>query len=95
MGTHVHETNDSYYELYSFPEAICDLYLYLASNCNLCKYVFSCNRLDYAQHIIEYISRVNSTNNKDPDLYNKLLSEDFTLTKNTVSFTGTGVDQGQ
>ena len=72
-----------------------DLFLYLASLENLCKYFFSYNRLDYAQNIIEYISRVYSTKTKDPDLWNRLLSGAFALTKNTVSFTGTGVDQGQ
>ena len=58
-----------------------DLFLYLASLENLCIYFFSYNRLDYAQHIPEYIARVQNTKDSDPVTWNRLLSGDFALTK--------------
>ena len=72
-----------------------DIYLYLASLENLCKYFFSYNRLDYSLNIMEYIARVDNTRNTDQDMCNKFEVGGFALKANSIPFTGIGVDQGQ
>ena len=45
-----------------------DIYMYLSSLENLCKYFFSYNRLDYALNISEYLARVDNTLVNSSDL---------------------------
>ena len=72
-----------------------DIYMYLASLENLCKYFFSYNRLDYALNISEYLARVDNTRTTDPEMWNTFQTGGFALKANSIPFTGIGVDQGQ
>ena len=72
-----------------------DIYMYLASLENLCKYFFSYNRLDYALNITEYLARVNNTRTTDPNMWNLLKAGGFALKSNSIPFAGIAVDQGQ
>ena len=72
-----------------------DIYMYLSSLENLCKYFFSYNRLDYALNISEYLARVDNTRTTDPKMWNMFQTGGFALKANSIPFTGIGVDQGQ
>ena len=72
-----------------------NLFLYLGSLENLCKYFFSYNRLDYAQNITEYLARVDDAQTSDKSVWETLSTGGFALKANEIHFTGIGIDQGQ
>ena len=72
-----------------------DIYMYLSSLGNVCKYILSYNRLDYALNISEYLARVDNTRTTDPEMWNMFQTGGFALKANSIPFTGIGVDQGQ
>ena len=64
-----------------------NLSLYLASLENLATYFFAYNRLDYAHNILEFTARAFSARETYPDIWKRLESEEFSVTKSTIPFT--------
>ena len=58
------------------------LFLYLVSIEQLATYFFACNRLDYAQNMLEFT-------------WNRLVNGAFAVTKHKIPFTSIGLDQAQ
>jgi len=70
-----------------------DWILHLTSLENLCKHFFSQNRLKYAQHIPEYLSKMYSLQTSDPDIWKYFCEGNFCVKKTELSFCSLGVDQ--
>ncbi|MES9884823.1 MAG: hypothetical protein ABW185_28590 [Sedimenticola sp.] len=70
-------------------------FLYLASLEELATYFFAYNRLDYAQHILEFTARAYDTRTADPELWLRLCAGEFVFSNNNVPFTSIGLDQAQ
>ena len=63
-----------------------DWILHLISLEELCKHFFSQNRLKYAQHIPEYLSKMHSLQISDPDFLNYFCEGNFSVKKTKTSF---------
>lgn len=70
-----------------------DWILHLTALEKLCTYFFSQNRLKYAQHIPEYISKMYSLQTSDPDVWEQFCEGNFCVRKTELSFCSLGVDQ--
>lgn len=69
--------------------------LHLASLEQLCIWFFAYTRLDYAQHVPEYIARMNHLKKTNHDIWDDFAKGNFTVKTGPVAFTAIGVDQAQ
>ena len=51
--------------------------------------------LDYDQNILEFTSRTYAAEQKDPDIWQRLLAGEFAVTTCSIPFTSIGIDQAQ
>ena len=61
-----------------------DWMLHLTSLDKLCAYLFSQNRLKYAQHIPEYLAKMYSLQESDPDVWEQFFNGDFCVWVSTM-----------